>query len=301
VIRVQNIIKRPGVHAERVLMGGTRGAIARELGTAMYVCALEIPRAILVEWDPAVGYDLLCLTPKRQPTFGPINFLRFGDREPIRTAAVWVRQRRQQRPSKRRRSSRPALTGPPASRLATSQRTTPQTCGEETPDMSDLKLRLPDSLRAAVLRRVPKPRPVEGETAGDLAKRAERDPDRQYSASQAIRGSLARYYEVCRRHLARLDLSREELAVVCDVLNGGLLGWEDDHSAARISVVWSEVADAFALGKGYGERHGVSDEQGRQLVAKLQAASYADLVALVDFVERFWSDDEEANRAVGHE
>lgn len=126
------------------------------------------------------------------------------------------------------------------------------------------------------------------------------ESDREYGRADAIRGALNRYYEVCRRHLAALDLSRGELAVCCDVLNGGLLGISgvDDHAAARLSVVWAEIADAFALHSGYGDRHGVSDEQGRALVAKLQKASYADLCALVDFVERFWADDSDANRVI---
>jgi hypothetical protein len=126
------------------------------------------------------------------------------------------------------------------------------------------------------------------------------DGDREYGRADAIRGALNRYYESCRRHLAALDLSRGELAVCCDVLNGGLLGigGMDELGAARLSVVWAEIADAFALHKGYGERHGVTDEQGRAFVAKLQRASYADLCALVDFVERFWADDPEANKTV---
>lgn len=126
------------------------------------------------------------------------------------------------------------------------------------------------------------------------------DSDREYGRADAVRGALNRYYEVCRRHLAALELTRGELAVCCDALNGGLLGMDsgDGNASARLTVVWAEIADAFGLHKGYGERHGVTDEQGKALVAKLQRASYGDLTALVDFVERFWADDPEANAAV---
>jgi hypothetical protein len=125
------------------------------------------------------------------------------------------------------------------------------------------------------------------------------ESDREYGRADAIRGALNRYYEVCRRHLASLDLSRNELAVCCDVLNGGLLGFRGEGlGAASLTVVWAEIADAFALSRGRGEPHGVTDEQGKLLVDKLQRASYADLVALADFVERFWADDAEANKVI---
>lgn len=124
--------------------------------------------------------------------------------------------------------------------------------------------------------------------------------DREYNRADAIRGAINRYYEVCRRHLAALGLSPPELGVCCSVLNGGLLGISGvgDHAAARLSVVWAEIADAFTLHPGYGAQWDVSDEQGAALVAKLQRASYADLCALVDFVERFWANDPDAERVV---
>lgn len=154
-----------------------------------------------------------------------------------------------------------------------------------------ISLRLPTSVLADLDRRTTKPHPA--------ARGEQSDPDREWTRGQALRAAVGRYYEVCRRHLAALDLSRSELAVCCDVLNGGMLDLDgDDHAAARLSIVWAEIADAFRLHKGYGDRHGVSDEQGAKLIAKLQAASYADLVALVDFVERFWADDPAANKVI---
>ncbi|MBA3844233.1 MAG: hypothetical protein H0X39_16725 [Actinobacteria bacterium] len=131
-------------------------------------------------------------------------------------------------------------------------------------------------------------------------RKADDDSDREYGRADAIRGAINRYYEVCRRHLAALDLSHGELAVCCDVLNGGLLGLGtgDERDASRLSIVWAEIADTFRLHKGYGVHHGVSDDQGKLLVDKLQRASYADMCALVDFVERFWADDEDANKLI---
>lgn len=147
-----------------------------------------------------------------------------------------------------------------------------------------ISLRLPTSVLTDLDRRV--------------TKRGE-ESDREWTRGQALRAAVGRYYEICRRQLASLDLSRGELGVICDVLNGGMLDLDgDDRAAARLSIVWAEIADAFRLHRGYGERFGVSDELGAKLVAKLQAASYADIVAIVDFVERFWADDPEAEAMV---
>ncbi|MBA2720762.1 MAG: hypothetical protein H0U52_16205 [Chloroflexi bacterium] len=145
-----------------------------------------------------------------------------------------------------------------------------------------VSLRLPSDLLEQIDRRTRKP---------DDAN------DREYGRADAIRGALNRYYETCRRHLARLGLSRSELGLVCEVLNGGMLGWSDDRSAA-LTVVWAEIADAVQLHPGYGKQWDLSDDAVNDLARRLQAAPYADLVALVDFVERFWADDPEATKAI---
>lgn len=121
------------------------------------------------------------------------------------------------------------------------------------------------------------------------------DSDREYLRSDVIRAAIQRYYEVCRRHLATLGLSREELALCCDALNGVWLQAHTEHGAAQLSVVWAGIADAIQL-EGLAAKHDVKEPS--RLIAKLQAASYADLVALVDFVERFWADDPAAEAAV---
>lgn len=132
----------------------------------------------------------------------------------------------------------------------------------------------------------------------ELARRTSRSKsvsDREYGRADAIRAALQRYYEVCRRHLAALGLSRHELALCCDALNGVWLDADTDHAAAQLAVVWAGIADAIHL-NGLAEKHGVDDPAA--LVERLRAASYGDLVALVDFAERFWADDEPAAKAV---
>lgn len=142
-----------------------------------------------------------------------------------------------------------------------------------------ISLRFPKPLLDEVHRRV---QPAGGED------------DREYLRSDVIRAGLQRYYEVCRRHVAALGLSREELALCCDSLNGVWLTADTDSGASQLAVVWAGIADSIRL-NGLAKKHGVD---GDKLIARLQSASYADLVALVDFVERFWADDPAAEAAV---
>lgn len=89
--------------------------------------------------------------------------------------------------------------------------------------------------------------------------------------------------------------------MICEILNGGLLSrdvGDDDTRGASLTVVWAEIADTVQIHPGYGEQWGVSDVTAMALVTKLQTAPYADLVALVDFVERFWADDPEAHKVI---
>lgn len=166
-----------------------------------------------------------------------------------------------------------------------------------------IALRLPHDLRDEIARRVSDPSArAEGKTAADRRgddARGGTSPDREYTQSQAIRAAMARYYEMCARHLKRLDLSRGELGVLCEALNGGLLAYDfDGAGAARLSVVWAELADTVNLHPGYGKRWGLDDEAVRALATRLSAAPYADLCAVVDFVERFWAGDEPAQKVI---
>lgn len=166
-----------------------------------------------------------------------------------------------------------------------------------------IALRLPHDLRDEIARRVSDPtKRAEARTDADRRgedARGAGDPDREYTQSQAIRAGLARYYEMCARHLRKLELTRGELGVLCEVLNGGMIGYDlDDRGAARLTVVWAELADAAQLHPGYGKQWGLDDEQVNALARRLQAASYADLCAVVDFVERFWADDPAATKVI---
>ena len=156
---------------------------------------------------------------------------------------------------------------------------------DKKPDRPDrpISLRLPSALLDEISRRT--------QSAGN-------EGDREYLRSDVIRAALARYYETCRRHVATLGLAREELALVCDALNGVWLTADHDSGAAQLAVTWAGIADAIQL-DGLAKKHKVSDADG--LIARLQKLSYADTVALVDFVERFWADDEVANKTIHSE
>jgi hypothetical protein len=122
---------------------------------------------------------------------------------------------------------------------------------------------------------------------------------REHGRADAIRGALGRYYEMCGRHLRALGLSRAELGIICEIVNGGLLGWGD--RAAHVTAVWAEVADTIRIHPGYGRQWDLTDEQVIALARRLAELPYADVVAIVDFVELFWSDDEAANKVVGED
>jgi hypothetical protein len=66
---------------------------------------------------------------------------------------------------------------------------------------------------------------------------------------------------------------------------------DTDNAAAHLAVLWAGIADAIQL-EGLAKKHNVTDPS--SLLTKLSNANYGDIVALVDFVERFWADDEEA-------
>lgn len=112
-------------------------------------------------------------------------------------------------------------------------------------------------------------------------------------------------YEICRRHAPTTWLSRGEIAIVCDVINGGLLWIPDESQSLYVRSIALEISDAVQYaGAGLGSyahkhrREGEPLVDESALVDKLRAASFADLAALADFVERFWADDTETERAI---
>jgi hypothetical protein len=155
----------------------------------------------------------------------------------------------------------------------------------------------PDRPRRPISLRVP------ADVLDEMARRYKvPDGDRETGRSLAGRAALDRYYEMCRRQFPRLRLeySRGELGLLCAVHNGGMLAYDfgDDRRASTMLAVsmWHELADTIALHPGYGKQWDVSDEAAHALVAKLQAASFPDIITLVDFIEMFWADDPEAQQ-----
>lgn len=110
-----------------------------------------------------------------------------------------------------------------------------------------------------------------------LAARGAGDGDGDRSAT--IRTILARYDEVCRRELP--DLSESELSLCRDSLNGVIF---DEDNPASVSWVVLNVADSIRAGN-LAAKWSVD---ARKLIAKLNATTYTQRLALVDDAERFW-------------
>jgi hypothetical protein len=131
---------------------------------------------------------------------------------------------------------------------------------------------------------------------------------RDATAHQAARLAVARYYTLCRLHDPRRWLTDAELAIVCEVCSAVVCDTRNsalDLDDVRVRSIWMEVADAIAISRrsppdpttgapqllARHRRNGEPPVNGDELVTKLQCASYADLVALADFVERHVPND----------
>ncbi len=97
------------------------------------------------------------------------------------------------------------------------------------------------------------------------------------SLSGAVNRVADRYYEIVRR--ARINLSPAEIDAIRDALNG----WLAEPAATIAGGPALEVEDALA--DGLAERHGID---GPALVDKLIKLTFAQEVALVDLIERWW-------------
>ncbi len=111
--------------------------------------------------------------------------------------------------------------------------------------------------------------------AGPLKERADAI---WHSKSLVAKRDLERYYSLLERTLPTLGLSKEEVCLVADSLNGTLI---EPHT---LSLVWANVDDSIRL-DGLDEKWGVD---GEALVGKLRAFTPLQATALVDAVERFW-------------
>ena len=112
----------------------------------------------------------------------------------------------------------------------------------------------------------------------DRALRAELDARRGYITDGTLMSrELERYYEVLRRSLATVKLSEAEAGLLCDALSGIV-------RAGPVALLWAEVDEAIRA-DGLDAKWGI---EGPVLVAKLRGLSYAQALALVDAIERFW-------------
>jgi hypothetical protein len=100
--------------------------------------------------------------------------------------------------------------------------------------------------------------------------------ERPVSISMVAKRDLERYYEVLRKSLPKFSVGEASLLV--DALNGC------QFEPYSISMLWANVSDAVK--EGYGKKWEVD---GSAFVERLRAFSYAECMATVDAVERFWS------------
>ena len=106
--------------------------------------------------------------------------------------------------------------------------------------------------------------------------------ERADNRSEQVSGDLVRYYRLLAdaRRTLRERFCGQELALILDACNGWwILSPEDCRSVDH------NVEDAIRLDQ-LDQKWGV--EHGAELVAKLQALSWLESVALCDAIERFW-------------
>lgn len=113
----------------------------------------------------------------------------------------------------------------------------------------------------------------------------ERQEDGEPEGS-VIRRDLARYYEVLRQELARgLPFSAQEMALICDALNGYSIAYLSDYDV-HLRAWWINVEDAIQL-NGLAEKWEVAEPA--TLVARCRNLSPGATAALLDAVARWWA------------
>lgn len=119
----------------------------------------------------------------------------------------------------------------------------------------------------------------------------------------AVRVALRRYYEVCRRGLAALGLTRLELASLARIVAAssrsalavGVINADPAYGDADVAAAWDELS-RVAAGLAWSDPDEARDVVG--LVGRLRARPYADLVCLVDLAERLVAHDAATLRSV---
>jgi hypothetical protein len=95
---------------------------------------------------------------------------------------------------------------------------------------------------------------------------------------------LERYYKMMAAALKRIDLSRDEAALLADLFNGTI--W----TAETANLLYAQVEDSIP--DGYPEKWSVD---AAALVAKLRKLNGFQCLAIVDALERFWAITDDLN------
>jgi hypothetical protein len=131
---------------------------------------------------------------------------------------------------------------------------------------------------------MPNPRNPIGFRPGPLASALEARGD---NLAEVVRRDLGRYYQLLERELRWVRLSEGEASLLCDALNGSLI---DDPQ-----VLEAEIADACDL-DGLHAKWAIDRDA---LLASLRSWTYAQRVAVLDAVERYWRGPYQLPRAEG--
>lgn len=137
--------------------------------------------------------------------------------------------------------------------------------------------------------RAPEPVMAESEARQD-ALSAIMEGGEDAALGSTARRDLERYYQVVRDELRHLTLSRAEVMLILDAMNGVIVS----PPAMYRSALLLDVVDHIRL-NGADEKW---DVDGDQLVRTLEGMSPGTLMALCDLAERFWARSDEETDAV---
>jgi hypothetical protein len=121
-----------------------------------------------------------------------------------------------------------------------------------------------------------------------LAVLERRERDREHGGKSGMLDAiLGRYAEICKRELP--DLSVPEWKAIFDVLNGC---WMVDRPEGIHTYLRMEVTDGIGLNE-LDKKWAIN---GKALIKKLEALTYAQAVAVWDAAERFWGEVSDGNQ-----
>lgn len=111
------------------------------------------------------------------------------------------------------------------------------------------------------------------------------------STNMVARRDLERYYRLLADELRSVNLTEEEASMICDALNGThLMDVGSLRGLSALTVLRVEVSDSITL-NAYDRKWGINEGE---LAAKLAALTPGQAMAIIDAVERFWADCENA-------